>query len=147
MPSVLAPTPASAPISASAPAPSPAFPPALMASMATHPIRYPTFLMQSPVTDLASVAPILAHMASPALPTPTPSEYNVLSASNQSHVAKVIKISDPDQVYMDKAKDNISYEDWHLQMLSKISINASAMPSEEAKWEYVQSCVGGHAMA
>ena len=32
-------------------------------------------------------------------------------------------------------------------MLSKMSINALTMPLEEAKRGYVQSCVGGHALA
>ena len=85
-----------------APMPSPASAP--VAPMATHPIRYLSFPIQSPVP---------AHVASPAPAslTPTPSEYNVPSANDQSHVARVIKIPDPDRFYADKGKDDITYED------------------------------------
>ena len=62
-------------------------------------------------------------------------------------MARVVKILDPDRFYADKVKDNILYEDWHLQIISRMSINASAMPSEEAKQGYIQSRVGGHALA
>ena len=78
----------------SAPAPSPT----PVAPMATHPIRYPTLPMQSPVPATTPASP-------------TPSEYDIPSASNQSHVARVIKIPDPDRFYADKAKDEITYED------------------------------------
>ena len=104
--------------------------------------------MQSPVTAPASVAPVLAHVASPAPPTPTPSEYNLLSASDQNHATtKVIKIPDPEKFYADKEKDEITYKDWHLQMLSKMSINTLTMPTKAAKRGYVQSQTGGHALA
>ena len=77
-----------------------------------------------------------------------PSEYDVLSASDQSHATtRVIKIPDPEKFYADKRKDEITYEDWHLQMLSKMSINASTMPTKAAKRGYVQSHVGSHALA
>ena len=88
--------------------------PAPLAPVPTHPIRYPLFPIQSPTaTAPASVALVPAHVASPApaFPTPTPSEYDVLSASDQSHVARVIKIPDPDRFYADKGKDDITYED------------------------------------
>ena len=124
-----------------APALAPA--PALVAPMATHPIRYPTLPMQSPVAPVAST-----HVATPAPASPSmPLEYNIPSASDRSHVARVIKIPDPDRFYADKVKDEITYKDWHLQMLSKMSINASTMPLEEAKRGYVQSRVGGYALA
>ena len=104
--------------------------------------------MQSPVTAPASVAPVPAHVASPALLTPTPLEYDVPSASNQSHATtRVIKIPDPERFYADKEKNEITYEDWHLQMLSKMSINALTMPTKAAKRGYVQSRTGGHALA
>ena len=93
--------------------------PAPVAPMATHPIRYLTLLVQSPVpaTPLVptSVAPGPTHVATLAPASTTPSEYDVPSASDRSHVAtRVIKILDPDQFYADKAKDKITYEDWHL---------------------------------
>ena len=62
-------------------------------------------------------------------------------------MARVIKIPDPDWFYADKEKDKITYEDWHLQMLSKMLINALTMPTKAAKHGYVQSRVGGHALA
>ena len=117
--------------------------------MATHLIRYPTLPTQSPTTAPASVAPVLAHVASsvPASLLRMPSEYNIPSASDRSHVARVIKIPDPNRFYADKEKDEITYEDWHLRMLSKMLINASTMPTKAAKRGYVQSCVGGYALA
>ena len=137
---------ASAPAPASASAPAPASP---VAPMATHPIQYPTLPMQSPTTAPVSVAPVPAHVASsaPASPLPTPSKYDVPSASDRSHVARVIKTPDSERFYADKGKDEITYEDWHLQMLSKMLINASTMPTEAAKRGYVQSRTGGHALA
>ena len=129
----------SAPI-ASSPSPTP------VAPMATHPIRYPTLPIQSPTAPSpaiapASVAPGSTHVFAPAptSPLPTSSEYDVPSASNRSHVARVIKIPDPKRFYADKGKDEITYEDWHLQMLSKMSINASTMLTKAAKRGYVQS--------
>ena len=86
-------------------------------------------------------------MATPAPASTTPLKYDVPSASNQSHMARVIKIPDPDWFYADKGKDEITYEDWHLQMLSKMSINALTMPTKAAKRGYVQSCAGSHALA
>ena len=102
-----------------------------------------------PATALASVAPSSTHVfaLAPASLLPTPLEYNVLSASNQSHVARVIKIPDPERFYADKRKAKITYKDWHLQMLSKMSINASTMPTKAAKHGYVRSQTSGHALA
>ena len=123
----------------------PSPPVALVAPMATHPIQYPTLPIQShtvliSATAPASVVPGSTHIVALAPASPTPLEYNAPSASNQSHMAtRVIKIPDPDQFYADKAKDEITYKDWHLQMLSKMSINALTMPTEASKRGYVQS--------
>ena len=106
----------------------------------TPPIVYPTL----PATAPAS----MALGSAPAPASPMPSEYDAPSEpSKQSHVARVIKILDPNQFYADKVKDEITYKDWHLQMLSKMSINASTMPTKAAKRGYVQSHVGSHALA
>ena len=110
---------------AAQPAPMPSAP-SSVAPMAIHPIRYPTLLTQSLTTAPASVVPVLAHVASsaPASPLPMPSEYDIPNKpSDRNHMARVIKIPDPDTFYADKAKDEITYEDWHLQLLSKMSIN------------------------
>ena len=123
-----------APIAPAAPAPAPVAPTPPI--VATPPIVYPTLPINTPVPATAPTS------MAPGSPTPSETE-----PSNRSHVARVIKIPDPDRFYADKAKDEITYEDWHLQMLSKMSINASTMPSEKAKHNYVQSCVGGHALA
>ena len=86
------------------------------------------------------MAPVPSHVAS------TLSDHDNTPSESSGYVARVIKIPDPDQFYADKAKDNILYEDWHLQMLSKMSINASAMLTEASKRGYVQSQTGSHAL-
>ena len=53
--------------------------------------------------------------------------------SAESHNARVIKIPDLPTFYADTTKDKISYEDWHLQMRSKMSVNKLSMLIEAAK--------------
>ena len=88
-------------VAPAAPAPPPA-PASSTVAAPTPPIVYPTL----PATSFAHVA-----SPAPASPTPTLLEYDVPSASNRSHVARVIKIPDPDRFYADKGKDEITYED------------------------------------
>ena len=117
----------------------------------TPPIVYLTLLINTPVPANAPtfVAPASTHIAtvpsSVVLDSSTPLETK--PTSERSHVARIIKILDPNQFYADKAKDDISYEDWHLQMLGKMTINALTMPTKAAKHDYVQSQTGGHALA
>ena len=59
---------------------------------------------------------------------------------------KVVKISNS-SVFYASAADKIFYEDWHLQMLSKISINKSSTPIEAAKKVYLQSFTTDNALA
>ena len=100
--------------------------------VATPPIVYPTLPIHTPAPS---------HVAG------TLSDHDNTPSESSGHVARVIKIPDPNRFYADKGKDEITYEDWHLQMLSKMLINTSTMPNKAAKRGYVQSRVGGHALA
>ena len=58
----------------------------------------------------------------------------------------MVKIPDPPKFYA-SALDTISYEDWHLQMLSKISINEESIPTERSKRIYLMSRTADNALA
>ena len=90
-----------APIDPAASAPAPVAP--TPSIVATPPIVYPTLPINTPAGVPASVAPV---------PPTTPLDHDVSSEpSDRSHMARVIKIPDPDRFYADKGKDEITYED------------------------------------
>ena len=59
---------------------------------------------------------------------------------------KIIRIPDPPTFHASE-KDRISYEDWHLQMINKMSANESTMPTEALKLAYIQSLTADNAFA
>ena len=91
-----------------------AAPPAPVAPMATHPVRYPTLPIQSPT------APDPAHVASPAPASVAPSvtmppDHKATSEpSGRPH--RVIKIPDPPIFHGKPGVDEILYKDWLLKM-------------------------------
>ena len=65
---------------------------------------------------------------------------------NQSSKVKVVKILDLLKFFA-STEDKILYEDWHLQMTSKMSINKLTMPTEAFKQDYILSRVADKAFA
>lgn len=61
------------------------------------------------------------------------------------YCCKVVKIPDP-LIFHASIENIILYENWYLQMLSKISINKSEMLTKKLKWSYLVSCTTGNAL-
>ena len=129
-------TPVAPPPASAEPSTAPLF---LVAAPSATPL-YPTLPIPPTSEAMPAAAPASATSS---LVLPTPSD----SAEPRGHKVKMVKIPNPPKFYANAALDTISYEDWHLQMLSKLSINEASMPSEMAKRIYVQSLTADNALA
>ena len=108
------------------------------------PVAAPPAAMASDPVHVATPSP--APSASLSAMLSTPSDDEIPTGSSRSSKVKMVKIPDP-PVFHASTEDKVSYEDWHLQMLTKMSINESTMPTEESKRGYLQNRTADNALA
>ena len=103
---------------------------------------------QITLSPLVSIFIAFSLFSTPFLNLETPSilEEPFTSEHSQASRVKIVKILDPPKFFA-SAEDKISYEDWHQQMLSKISINKSIMLMKASKQGYILSRVADKALA